>query len=549
MPKVRVSAIQLAVTENVDANLATTLRMIDKAAQDKPDIIVTPEFINHILWFEDTDHCWRVSLDLDSDFLKAIRAKAKEHNCYIKVNVTLRREHPKVTGTNILFDPSGNQIAVTDKQILMGNENNFLMPATEPAQIINTPFGNLGMYCCMDGVIPEPARALAVRGAQILLNSLNSFAHDEASLHIPVRSGENKVFVVAANKVGALVPPHMAQAVADRLKIPAEAIAGAGESQILAPDGTILAKAPKLGEAVIYADIEVDSALNKLRPDRTDILTSRRPDLYKPIADSPSQRGLATGAASITAAVYQTRFTHFTNMAESVKDIQLLVMPELLGIDDMSFRVTTDEITHLIQNALKDSDCYVVTSIRENDSHVGILLNKDGILLKQPQLHTCGRHPWATNLGDKLNVIDLPFGRLAIVVGGDAIYPEVFRLAVLQDVDVVAVPTKVLESWEMSHGFLERAAENRMNVVVATQPSEAGTSAIFALDKDFTLWTQWEKDFDGNINYPIVTRAPNAPGLTRATIYPALATNKVISQKTDLVENRPWWLAKGILTA
>jgi predicted amidohydrolase len=202
-----------------------------------------------------------------------------------------------------------------------------------------------------------------------------------------------------------------------------------------------------------------------------------------------------------------------------------------------------------LQDSLHDSNTYIATSIRENDSHVGILINKDDILLRQPQLHSCGRHPWATTLGDKLEVIDLPFGRLAIVVGGDAIYPEVFRLAVLQDVDVVAVPTKVLEPWEMTHGFLERSAENRMNVVVATRPSDAGTSAIFALDKDFTLWTQWEKEFDGNINYPLITRAPNASGLTKSTIYPALASNKVISQKTNLVENRPWWLAKGIITA
>lgn len=541
MPKTRVSAIQFAVTDDVNANLATVLRMLDEAAKHKPDIIVTPEFINHILWFEDTEHCWRVSLDLDSDFLKAIGAKAKEHNCYIKVNVTLRRTHPKVTGTNILFDPQGNQIAVTDKQILMGNENNFLTPATEPAQIINTSFGNLGMYCCMDGVIPEPARALAVRGAHILLNSLNSFAHDEASLHIPVRSGENKVFVVAANKIGGLVPPHMAQAVADRLKIPAEAIAGAGESQILAPDGTILAKAPKLGEAAIYADIDVDDAQDKLRPDGTDILTSRRPPLYNPIADSPSPRRIPAGAASITAAVYQPAASNISEIIQASKDVQLLVLPEL----------TLDSASSLasLQDSLHDSNTYIATSIRENDSHVGILINKDGILLRQPQLHACGRHPWATTLGDKLEVIDLHFGRLAIVVGGDAIYPEVFRLAVLQDVDVVAVPTKVLEAWEMSHGFLERSAENRMNVIVATQPSDAGTSAVFALDKDFTLWTQWEKEFDGNINYPIITRASNASGLTKATIYPALASNKVISQKTNLVENRPWWLAQGIITA
>jgi len=32
-------------------------------------------------------------------------------------------------------------------------------------------------------------------------------------------------------------------------------------------------------------------------------------------------------------------------------------------------------------------------------------------------------------------------------------------------------------------------------------------------------------------------------------IYPALATNRVISQKTNLVESRPWWLAKGTITA
>ena len=100
----------------------------------------------------------------------------------------------------------------------------------------------------------------------------------------------------------------------------------------------------------------------------------------------------------------------------------------------------------------------------------------------------------------------------------------------------------------MQTGFLERSAENRMNLVVATEPSAHGTSAIFALDKDFTLWTQWEKPFDGHINYPLITRAPHAPGLTQATVYPAQAANRLISQKTDLVANRPWWLVQGILT-
>ncbi|MBK9056200.1 MAG: hypothetical protein IPL78_36480, partial [Chloroflexi bacterium] len=305
MPQIRLSAIQFATSDDVEANLATCLRMIDAAASHHPHLIVTPEFINHILWFDDADHCWRVSVDPDGPFLRALGDKAREHALYLKVNVTLRRPNHTVTGSNILFAPSGEIVAITDKQILMGNENNFLTPATEPAEIITTPFGKLGMYCCMDGVIPEPARALAVGGAHILLNSLNSFAHDEASLHIPVRSGENKVFVVAANKVGGLVPPPMAQIVADRLKIPASAVAGAGESQILAPDGTVLAKAPRTGEAVIFADVELAEAENKRRPDGTDILASRRPDLYHPLAAPPSPRRPITASPHLEVAVGQ----------------------------------------------------------------------------------------------------------------------------------------------------------------------------------------------------------------------------------------------------
>lgn len=545
MATIRVSAIQFAVTEDVQANLATVLRMIDAAARHQPNLIVTPEFINHLMWFRDADHCYEKSVDVDGDFLSAIGAKARQHNCYIKVNVTLRRAEGKVTGTNILFDPTGAQIAVTDKQILMGNENNFLTPATQPAQLVETPLGTLGMYCCMDGVIPEPARALAVRGAHILLNSLNSFAHDEASLHIPVRAGENKVYVVAANKVGGLVPPELAQSIAARLKIPAEAIAGAGESQILAPDGTVLAKAPKTGEAVIFADIDVSDAGRKLRPDGTDILAARRPELYAPLAGSPLPRPPHPAAEQVAVAVYQPASADVAETIRAVRaaaqaGVQLLVLPELA--------IPSDAVL-AIQNALRGSDCLAVTSIADDESHTGILVGAGGVLLRQPQMHACGRHPWATRLGDSLNVIDLPWGRLALVVGGDAIYPEVFRLAALQGADVVAVPTRILEKWESETGLLERAAENRMNVVAASLPSGAGSSLILALDKDFTLWTQWEKDFDGNINHPLVTRASAQPGLTRANIHPAQAANKVISQKTHLLDNRPWWLVKGILTA
>ena len=181
---IRATVVQLAVMADVFANLLTCLRMLDEAAKHKPDVMVLPEFINHIAWGENAEHCYRVAVSLDDEFIQGIASKAKEHACYIKINVTLKRENIKVSGTKMLFDRAGSVVGFNDKLILMGNKNNVLENATENSPIVSTDIGIVGMYACMDGVFPEVARALAVRRPQILLNSSNTFSHDEASFHI-----------------------------------------------------------------------------------------------------------------------------------------------------------------------------------------------------------------------------------------------------------------------------------------------------------------------------------------------------------------------------
>jgi predicted amidohydrolase len=547
--KIRAAAVQFGVVADVAANLQTCLRMIDEAAKHKPDVMVLPEFVNHIAWYKDAAHCYGVAVSLDDEFIGAIGRKAKEHGCYIKINVTLKRDDGKVSGTNVLFDPMGNVVGLTDKQILMGNENNFLEKSTTIAPILETEIGQVGMYACMDGVIPEVARALAVRRPQMLLNSLNSFAHDEASLHIPVRAAENKVFVVAANKVGSLVPEEMREAVAARLKIDPSFLEGAGESQIVAPDGTVLAKAPMKGEAVVFADIDLSEADNKLRPDGTDILSTRRPELYAPLGVESQSGGKKPGVESMLAGVGQFSTSGkeaidwaLKMIAEGEKaGVKLIVLPELFHITSLeSAEKESLEMIRALQSVMKD--CYVVTSIVEGGAHVGVMFNRDGVVLKQMQMHKSGRHAWS-KLGDEVNVFDAEWGRVAIVVGNDAIYPETFRLAALKDVEVVAVPTMILEKWEVDLGFKERAAENRMNVIVASKTD----SGIYAITEDFTLWTEWKnRPFDGNINYPVVTMADD--GLTLAEIHPAACVNKMVSQKTDVLNGRPWKLAEPLIS-
>jgi predicted amidohydrolase len=557
--KIRAAAVQFGVGTNVAANLQTCLRMIDAAAKHTPEVMVLPEFVNHIAWYRDAAHCYEVAVSLDDDFIHAIGGKAKEHHCYIKINVTLKRPDlpkgdagvGKVSGTNVLFDPTGNVVGLTDKQILMGNENNFLEKSTTIAPILETEFGQVGLYACMDGVIPEVARALAVRRPQLLLNSLNSFAHDEASLHIPVRAAENKVFVVAANKVGSLVPEELREAVAARLKIAPSFLEGAGESQIVAPDGATVARAPKKGEAVVFADIDLSEANNKLRPDGTDILSTRRPEVYAPLGVESQSGRKKPGAESLLAGVIQVQGQGKEAVNFALKKIveaekagpRIIVLPELFHITNLDAQraeIESLEMIAALQDALKEA--YVVTSIVEDGAHVGVMFNREGVVLKQMQLHQSGRHAWS-KLGDEVNVFDAEWGRVAIVVGNDAIYPETFRLAALKDAEVVAVPTMILEKWEIELGFKERAAENRMNVLVASKSD----SGIYAITEDFTLWTEWKnRPFDGNINYPVVTMARD--GLTVAEIHPAACANKMVSYRTDVLNGRPWQLAEPLIS-
>ncbi|MGV9408903.1 nitrilase-related carbon-nitrogen hydrolase [Nocardia sp. NPDC003693] len=522
---IRVAAAQLAAGTDVAANLDACLRMIDAAADARAELVVLPEFCNHLSWYDDRVHAHRMACRIQDPFLTAIADRACRHAIYVKIGVTLARDDGRTTGTSLLFGPDGALLGESDKQILMGAENDYLDPGLDDSPVIETPLGLIGMYACMEGVINEVTRSLTVRGAQLLLNSLNSFAIDEAGLHIPVRAAENKVWVVAANKIGPLLPGDQLPAIADRLGVPPDRLHGAGESQIVAPDGTCVAMAPAAGEALVFADIDLTRADDKHRPDGTDVIAARRPAIYTPLR-ADALRNAAPGADHLTAAVSVPDPHAIARMAP---DLDLIVLPELAA-------VTVPEIVR----ALANTSCRVVTSLRAGGAHHGVLIDAGGVAGRQPQLHPTARHPWLTEPGDELTVFALPWGRLALVVGDDALFPETFRLAAVQDADVVAVAHTPGEEWELRLGLPERSAENRLNIVAAGfAPDRALVGGIYGLSPDFTLWSAWRGPFTGVISHPEVTPVPPGATAVRATIRPAQAVNRLVSRGTDLVAGRP----------
>lgn len=556
---IRVAAAQFASGLDMDENLATCLRMIDQAAVCHPDLIVLPEFCNRLSWYEDKNEVYETAVTVEGEFLAAIGRKANQHNCFIVINCTVQRPNQRVTVTSFLFDNSGNCIAEADKQTLMGHENRRFDRATTIAPVIETRLGTLGLYACRDGVTMETPRSLAIRGAQVLCNSLNSFAFDEAALHVPIRAPENRVFVISANKTGALIPEPLLPAIAPALGVPADSLYGAGESQIVAPDGTILAIAPRGEEAVIFADIDPAQANDKVRPDGSDMLAGRRGELYRPISNPPTPDDGHFSAESIRAAVYQpagkgaATIDEVCDVIERHNEIDLLVLPELFCMDDglvsdLSAAVAISKTAiERLTTAIGTHETTICTTLVERDGqdhfHTAYLISGSGIVHTQRQLHHCARHDWA-QLGDSITTANLAWGRLGLIVGDDSIYPEVAKVLAIQGVDVLAIPFDVQESWETELGLAGRSAENRVCIVAATRPKPFGNSLIITQHDDFQIFTKWKtRQFNGTINEPIVTRVSADAGLTIADIHPATARKKVMSADTDLIQGRAWQLA------
>ena len=522
--RVRVAAVQFATGTDLDENLETCLRMLDSAAAEGVELVVMPEFCNHISVYADQDHCRSVAVSLDGPWLGALTRRSAEHRVYTSLTVTVPRDGDRVTATNVVVDPQGRVAATADKQMLMGNERAHLSAGTEVSPLADTAFGPVGLYSCMDGVTFEVPRTFAVRGARLLLNSLNSFALDEARLHIPVRAVENGVFVVAANKVGPLLPADQVPQFSQALGVPPEALNGAGESQVVAPDGAVLAMAPRAGEAVVVADLD----LSKVESDR---LRGRRPEVYGPLAQSRTAR------------------------PDSSREPEVVVgcvpggrsSPELVhkAIDAGASLVVLPELTPPPPNI--PSGVLVVTTALRDDQHLGQVWSAEGVVHEQAQVHHCDRHAVATRLGTEVGLYPTPFGDLAVIVGDDHRYPEVFRLASIAGAHLVAVCWGPEHPWECDLALMERAAENRISVAACGPPGPLASTMLLDPPAD-SLWNpNRSSPYDGTINTPIIQRIDPDTELLFGTLHPGRAVNREVSKDTDLVGGRPWRAAAALV--
>ncbi|MBH0130639.1 carbon-nitrogen hydrolase family protein [Salinibacterium sp. NK8237] len=489
VPSVRVAAAQFFSGPDVEENLEIVKGYMREAAAAGVQVLVVPENSNRVRDYKDRAECYDKCESLDGAFVTGIQAAARELGVMIAVGVDLRGEQsPDVNIASVLIDTMGKILHVHHKTVFWDYEYTLFTPGTKQVEVVDTQFGRVGLLLCADGIVPEVPRILALKGADMLLNSLNSRGPDEMRVHEPLRAIENHVWHVAANTVGG----------------PANGFPWTGGSQVVSPLGDILANAGETEERMVWADITPSTSHPKRLRDIGDLTAFRRPELYGELrADIDSHAGAAMyGPVAddaepriIRSATLQTSWYHSTEWTLSravtqvgyaaIKGARLGVFPELfihskgsIEADPGAAAALAEEMLDALCTAAAQHSVWIVANLVEQEGDryysTAYLIGDDGhIFSTYRKVHLSEtERAWATP-GDTFVVADTPVGRIGLMIGNEVWLPEITRILSLRGAEIIAHPT----SWDRleaaTQAATERTEENRVHLISTARTDNA----------------------------------------------------------------------------
>jgi predicted amidohydrolase len=256
----RVALVQLRpVDGDKQRNLAAAGEAVAAAAAAGAGLIVLPEYA--LAGFP-AERMHELAEPLDGPSLAAFREMAARGGVCLVAGLPRLGASGEVFDTTVVVAPDGELLTVYDKTHLFDRERAVFAPGAA----LQPPFEyagiRFGVLCCFDIEFPEPARTLALRGAQCLLvpsANMQPWGPSHRAF-VRARALENHCFVAYANAVGE-----------------ASGYVFEGESRLVDPLGRVLCDAEG-AETVVWADVDPEAA-DQARA-VGDYLAQRRPELY-----------------------------------------------------------------------------------------------------------------------------------------------------------------------------------------------------------------------------------------------------------------------------
>ena len=259
-----IALIQMEATFLDDKrNAGRALKAVEDAADRGARLIVLPEgFMTGYIGAE-LDRAAKLACTKEDPRLVPFFEMAASRRVFVLLPVFERRGE-QVFNSAWLIDDHGELVGSTDKTHLITPERGIFTPGSD-LPVWETELGAIGCLICYDLCFPETARALALKGAQVILVPSawrsNSYYTRWWNLNAACRALDNLVYIAAVNQTGACGDEFFA-----------------GHSMLCAPTGEVIAQADESEETIVYG--QVDPARIALERELNTVLADRRGDLY-----------------------------------------------------------------------------------------------------------------------------------------------------------------------------------------------------------------------------------------------------------------------------
>jgi len=276
---VKFAAIQLSKSWDLEDNLNKAKKAIREAAQNGANVILPQELFaapyfckkqeaKYFELAEETENC---------RLIKEMSVLAKELNVVIPVSY-FERSGNNFFNSLVMIDADGTVMDNYRKSHIPDgpgySEKYYFSPGDTGFRVWQTKFGKFGVGICWDQWFPELARSLALHGAEAIFYptaigsepqdpTLDSRDHWQRTMQ--GHSAANLVPVIASNRVGTEVDDGIETTFY-------------GSSFITDHTGGKIAEAPREGETIIYAEIDLDATAKARHA--WGLFRDRRPDLY-----------------------------------------------------------------------------------------------------------------------------------------------------------------------------------------------------------------------------------------------------------------------------
>ena len=271
-PTVRVACCQIAPSvEAPEGNSALTREAVREAVAAGARLVVLPELSTSGYVFESTDEARAAAEPADGATLRGWAEEAGRGDSVVVGGFCELGDGGLLYNSAAVVDGDG-VLAVYRKLHLWDREQLFFEPGRDPAPVVETRVGRIGVGVCYDLNFPEVARGLAMAGADLVALPSNFPG-------FPRPHGERPIEVTVAMATAHL--NHVFMAVCDRCG-PERGVEWVGGSVICDEWGWLLAGPPDgFGPGLVVADCELGKARDKAWNERNDVFGDRRPELYR----------------------------------------------------------------------------------------------------------------------------------------------------------------------------------------------------------------------------------------------------------------------------